>query len=447
MRKGLLVWSALTIMALTTMFLGMNGRTASAQDVTPVTATPQPSPTNNGGSAKWTVKTNTLSSHYPTGFDFALEASSSAGKIVEANVKWTHAPGYLKRAPGKIDSSGKITASWDASGGDTMPPWAGVDWNWDLKDEAGNVYETPVQHDEYADTSRVWHRQESEDVIVFWQDGVPNDMGDEIIKAMRERRQFYFDNWGTLLPYKVRAVIFATQKDFASWDSDLLTIAKFTPVPTPTLLPGETPPPSPTPGDINVPTEVPFVGGVFVAGRLVPSAGITSQVYLGRGAAHTAYAVVLHEVAHLYQSFTGASSQGVDWFIEGDADYFGMDVENDCVAESQYMARIGTLPTLQGEGPSIRGTESLTGYHVGCAFFYWLADTYGEGAHIKLWTLLGKGMSRVDALQEVTGLSFVDMDTAFRKWLGATNAVAATPAEFPTLQFPPTRGPKATKKP
>jgi len=400
-------------MALTVMFLGMNGSTASAQDVTPVTATPMPSPTNNGGSAKWTVNSDKLSSHYPTGFDFALDASSSAGKIVEASVKWTHAPGYVKRAPGKIDASGKITATWDASGTDSMPPWIGVDWVWELKDDAGNTFQTPNQHDEYADTSRVWHRAESIDVIVFWQDGVPDDMGDEVIAAMKGRRQFYYDNWGTLLNYKPRAVIFATQQDFASWDPGLTT----------------------------------EVAGIITAGRLVASGGVTAQVYLGRGSHYTAYAIVLHEVAHLYQSFTGASSQGVDWFIEGNADYFGQDPERDCVEESKAMAQAGTLPTLQGEGPSIRGSDSLIGYHVGCAFFHWLAETYGEGAHIKLWTLLGKGTSRVDALQEVTGLSYVDMDTAFRKWLGATNAVAATPAEFPTLQFPPTRGPKATKKP
>ena len=35
-------------------------------------------------------------------------------------------------------------------------------------------------------------------------------------------------------------------------------------------------------------------------------------------------------------------------------------------------------------------------------------------------------------------MSFVDMETAFRTWLGATNPVAATPFPTPTLFFPPT---------
>jgi hypothetical protein len=408
MRKSVLVWSLVTTVALAILGFGMVYSPASAVQVTPVTATPQPSPTNNGGSAKWTVTTNTMTSHYPTGFDFALEAKSSAGKIVDAHLTWVQAPGFISRRPGIFDPSGKITATRDTSGNEVLPPWVGVTWVWDLTDEAGNIFQTPPIYDEYKDDSRVWHREESEDVIVFWQDGVPDEMGQEVIKAMAERRQFYYDNWGSLLNYKPRAVIFATREDFASWDSGLSTSS----------------------------------GGVFVAGRLVPAAGITAQVYTGQGASYTANAIVLHEVAHLYQSFTGASTQGVDWFIEGNADYFGRDSQRNCIDESKAMAESGNLPSLQGEGPSIRGANALEGYFIGCAFFHWLADTYGEESHIKLWKLIGAGKARVDALKEVTGLSFIDMETAFRKWLGAPNAVAPPLVELPTLSFPPTRAPK-----
>ena len=60
-----------------------------------------------------------------------------------------------------------------------------------------------------------------------------------------------------------------------------------------------------------------------------------------------------------------------DWFIEGDATYFQVNQfpGQGCVTIARQMAASGTLASLQGDGPSIRGSNALEGYRIGCAFF------------------------------------------------------------------------------
>src|SRR5258708_25726200 len=85
---------ALLMIAVAALMLVSSTFKATAQgDVHPQTSTPLPSPTNNGGSAQWTINSMTFQSNYPKGFEFALDATSSGGKIVESTVMWSHAPG------------------------------------------------------------------------------------------------------------------------------------------------------------------------------------------------------------------------------------------------------------------------------------------------------------------------------------------------------------------
>src|SRR5215831_4493830 len=175
-------WAVLAcILVLATMSLTVllgNSAPVSAQGaVHAKTVTPLPSPTNNGGSAQWTVNSMTFQSSYPKGFSFALDAASSGGKIVEATVSWSHAPGTIRHAGGTIDSSGKISATWVSNAAAAVPQWAGVLYWWILRDEAGNIYQTDQKYNEYADNTRGWRRMESEDIIVFWEESLPERIG------------------------------------------------------------------------------------------------------------------------------------------------------------------------------------------------------------------------------------------------------------------------------
>jgi hypothetical protein len=401
MRIRIVVLASVIVIVLAGMSLSVTAQ----GDLTPKTATPRPSPTNNGGSAKWTVKAMTFKSNYPKGFQFDLDVSSTGGKIVEAGVAWQHSPSLRRRAQGKIDASGKINATWTPGTADSVPQWVGVDYWWTLKDEAGNTFETPHQQDEYADNTRKWNHAESDDIIVYWQDGLPDEIGPLTLEAIEKNRPIYFQNWGKLLNYRPRAIIYSGPQPWAEWAPGAGTVAG---------------------------------GRTFVQGQTSASWGGTVQIYIPRsGPRGLAYGVVLHEVDHLYQSFNGGVV-GDCWFIEGDATYFEIFQDYDYLAHVQDLAASGNLPTLQGGGPSCRGADARDAYDIGYAFFRYLAETFGEDAHRKIWELIGKGKTNIQALESVTEMTFPELEKDFRSWLGMENPEPPTAVPTNEFTFPPT---------
>ncbi len=366
------------------------------------TATPQPSPTNNGGSATWEILNSTFESNFPNGFTFTLEATSTGGKIVSAAAIWRHSPVSSRtRRIATIDESGtQMTAVWERAPGDAVPQWAGVEYWWLLQDEAGNLYETPRQYAEYADNTRNWKRMESDDIIIFWQEGVPDSIGPMTIAAMERQRPFFEANWANPLGYKPRAIIYANFETWGEW--------------------------SPGRGTVG--------GGIVVVGQTSQTWGATAQVYdpIIQPVEEVANDTVLHEVAHLYQYANGGTA-GLRWFIEGNATFFELTSGPRIEQRVRRWAQAGTLPSLQEQGPG--GREA---YDVGYMFWVWLTETYGANAHRRVWEFIRSGRTQRAALEAITNLGFVEMETAFRTWLGAINAEAPTP--LPTLPFflPPT---------
>src|SRR5258708_16694280 len=101
MRTRLLLWITLAALALTTLFIGMSGSANAQTPLTPMTATPQPSPTNNGGQATWKINSMDFQAHWPKSFDFSLDATSSGGKIGLATVTRKYSPTYGNSTVGK----------------------------------------------------------------------------------------------------------------------------------------------------------------------------------------------------------------------------------------------------------------------------------------------------------------------------------------------------------
>lgn len=404
---------SLSVLAIA-MFLASIPLAVTAQgDITPKTATPRPTPKNNGGNATWTVKSASFQSNYPKGIEFDLGcATSTGGKIVSAMVLFNLSPNAGSRAPGKIDGC-KITAISTMTG---MPQWVGILYRWILTDEKGNTLETTPIQAEYADTTRVWQHVESEDVIVFWQDGVPDSIGRMVTDAMKQQHDFYYQNWGKLLNYRPRIIIYKDFKPWAEWNPGAGTAAP---------------------------------NGVRVVGETSHQWGGTVQVYLPKeGVLGLAWGTALHEVGHLYQFQNGGVVDDC-WFIEGDATYFEVVQDYSYLGRVKQMAANGTLPTLQNGGPACQGNNARDAYDIGYAFWRYLAEIYGPDAHRNVWDLLAKGKTHIDALQTVTGKSFTAMETEFRAWLGMRNPEAPTPFPTETFDFPPTPTyePTSTPKP
>jgi len=402
MRKTTALWLSLIVSALISIVIGINLPAEAQGEVKPQTATPRPSPTGNGGKAHCAVKSEKFESQYPAGFSFSGEIESSGGKIVEARVNWQHSLTVRRSAVAKIDDTGtKLTANWEANAGNAVPQWVGVEYWWTLTDAAGNTYQTPRQYAEYADNTRKWHRAESEDIIVFWEDGVPDKVGQLTIDAMKEQRAFYLKNWGKLLNYRPRAIIYLNKRSWEEW--------------------------------------APAVRSSNTIGTTNQGWGGTVQVYIRRyGPEDVAYGTVLHEVGHLYQYYNGGL-RGDCWFYEGNATYFELRQQYDYLGRVQEMAESGKLPSLQDGGPSCRSLDQgRDAYDIGYAFFKWMEETYGGDAHAKLWGLVAKGKTQKEALESVTGLNFVEMETEFRSWLGASDPNPPTPVPTMGFDFPPT---------
>lgn len=367
------------------------------------TPTLYPTPTGNGGNAIWTVAARMFESQYPDGFTFEIEVSSTGGRLTSAAVVWRYSPvSTWTRRPANLDDAGtRASTDWEVRLGDELPPWTSVEYFWVLTDQAGNAYQTDRKVVEYEDDSRSWKHIESDDIAIYWEEGVPDEIGRMALDAMREQREFYLKNWGKLLPYRPRAIIFAGLESWREWNPRAVTR-----------------------GAIGLTSQ---------------NWGGTAQVYVPElGLDDLAAGTILHEVAHLYQNANGYTFREA-WFYEGNATFFERHQMYDYLENARKMARAGNLPSLQGGGPSLEAPGGRrTAYDVGYAFWVWLTETFGEDAHLRVWTLLGQGRTGRDALKAVTGMGFIDMETAFRTWLGAVNPIAPTLVPSPPFVFPPT---------
>jgi hypothetical protein len=399
--------SAVVLIAAALFFSASQLPAAAQSSVQPQTVTPLPSPTGNGGTAEWMIEESTFTSGYPDGGDFALKATSSGGEIVSASLRFSLNPSSRLRIDARDRGDGSWRARWNP---DQMPQWVGITYWWELRDAAGNLFQTPYEYTEYEDATRQWNRLESDDIVVFWESTLPDGLGQEILDAMESRREFFYDAWGTLLRYKPRAIIFDGYDAARDW--------------------------------------YPFLGGGGTPGDNTRLAGFTRQDY---GAfvgfyfteadtvREMAYGTVLHEIAHLYQYQNGGSFREL-WFIEGNAEYFATYRMNRILSEARAKARRGNLPPLAELDRSFRDA-----YDIGYAFWIWFTREYGEESHLKIMQLIAERTAGRRAFEIVSGRSFLDLETAFRDWLGAPDAaLEPTPTlfMFPSPTYYPTRTPK-----
>ena len=347
-------------------------------------ATLPPTPRNNGGSAKWTIRSNKFVSNYPKGFSMIIDVTSSGGKISLARIKWRHSTSKLYESQGYPDQSGHILAGWVPNFQDYKPGWVGVEYWWVLIDARGNTYETEHAYAEYADNTRKWNRLEAEDAIIHWEASLPAQIGPAIADALKSQHDRYFQAWGKLLNYKPHIIIYASFKPWQEWDPKV---------------------------DVN-----------WIEGETDPDWGATVQIYRTKekdALKRLTAGVVLHELEHLYQQTYNpfGTYHKMVWFYEGDATYLELYQFYSYLAEVKAMAKVNQLPRLEQE-PALRLGDRL-GYDIGYAFWVFLEKTYGPDAHRLVWEQTGKGLPIQQALQKVTKKPFADLEDEFRVWVGA----------------------------
>lgn len=431
MKQSKLMWVSLastlaiviTIAMLATMFMS-----ASAQDGGDADATPNPDgdtpvvdvatfyavEAEYQGDAEWELADSYYESRYPDGFYFSAQITSTGGEIVNASVTWSHTPGRQRREAAVYDAeTDMVTVEWLPA--EATAPWVAVNYRWSFEDESGNIFITEwYLGDEYEDNTRNWTRTESDDVIVFAEEGLPDDMGEQTAMAMEAQRETFRTAWGGLLPYKPRAILFSNRASWNQWQI------------------GTTNP--------------------RVIGLTIDRFGAIVQVVSRGNTSDLAWGTVPHEVGHLYQdAFGGAFFTGGSWWTEGNATFFELSQQYDYEQRVRNIAASGSFPAmLDGTGPNPSGTgpdgSGRWGYDAGYTFFKWFIEKFGLEAHQEIVAAGKSGMTRNQALEEVTGQSVAELEREFRIWIGAP---AEAPTLFPTPTFRsiPTQGPYQSPTP
>ncbi len=397
MRTRAVVLASVIIVVLAAMFAGMS-LSAIAQSST---STPgaNVTPTVNGGNAKWTIKSRTFTSQYPHGFTFTIQASSTGGDLKSVRVYWRHGPVSQQSRPATYDPKKKTwTAVWEVTpGGGAVPAWVAVNYWFSLIDAQDNAYQTDVQHTEYADNTKPWGRAESDDIIVFWQKPLSDDVGQMVLDAMAKVREKYRTAWGRLLSYKPRAILYANLQSYAEWDA------------------------SPT-------------GAQHTLGITSASWGGTVQRN-ANDIQDLTYGTVPHEIDHLYQADLNMVAES--WWIEGDATFFEMHQMYDYEEHARELAQEPNFPALRN-GISTTGNHARDGYDIGYAFIKYLTDTYGLEIHKKILDNMVHGKALFDAIAAATDQPFDDVEYDFRVWLGVPDPTLPTALPTIEVQFPPT---------
>ncbi len=365
----------------------------------------------------WIVDAPLVESVYPEGLVFRLRAESSAGTIERARLLWYRPvlrPGATRHVQVEdvtVDpATGDLVAAWRPDALVMLPPWSLVSYHWELRDAAGNTFETEPQTFEYADHTREWTRSESEDAIVFASD-LPGEIEALVLDALAEQRATYEAVWGGALPYAPRIVLFGDYEAWLEWRTADHTTS-----------------------DSSI-----------VVGQTFDAWGVIAQVMTGwpSEAAYRelAYSIVLHEIEHLYQAEFLAGRRRMDvpgWFYEGDATFFELDQSYDYLGRVRALASAGDLPPLLvsiADAPSVSGDTPRLGYDIGYSFFEWLRVTSGGlDAHATIMALLGEDVPFFDALEQALGRTTTEIERDWRLWLGAS---ADAPTLVPTWTPPP----------
>ncbi|NDJ87330.1 MAG: hypothetical protein GYB66_15735 [Chloroflexi bacterium] len=367
-------------------------------------------PGSQSGDATWSVKAPRFESHYPRGFTFSVEVASSAADVELASVIWSHTPNRLQRLETRdIDpDTGTIEITWRPD--ESLPPWVAVNFYWSLVDSAGNRYATNwILNNEYADVQAGWTRVESQDVVIFLQEGVPEEAIDLTVDAMATQRATFEQAWGGALSYKPRVVLFENQRDFQEWRLGF--------------------------------------GGSSVIGQTSQEWGATVQVLNDGDVVDLAYGTVLHEIGHLYQfEFAPDAFDAGSWLTEGNATLFELHQQYDYEARIRNIAEAGRLPVLlQGSGPfaASPGPDGIGryGYDVGYTFWKWLVVNFGLDAHRAVIERLAAGTPRNVVFQQVTGLSQDEIERQWATWLGASGPAPTLVPTWTLPAFPATSTP------
>lgn len=334
----------------------------------------------------FTFGSTTVTSQYPRGMTFTLRPASSQGAIrtVTLLARYDNGSGTRAAATWDADQQAWIARLWDTGG---IPAWVHFAAFWRVTDASGASAETGSHNLDYADPTRQWFRAESDHTILYWfglSEDDPDRLARAVLEAVEATQPRRVDGFGRPLSYLPVSVVYGSREAIREMYGSGTTTRGF---------------------------------ASYEIGMSVLSTGSAPLDDLIDWLRFT----VTHEIVHLYQFDVIGGMLGPMWWVEGQANWFSLSPG----LYDDRLRRLGALqklPTLTGEisldTVQADGLPDL-GYDMGASFINWLLTHYGGmPTHREIVARMAGGANLYEAVEQVTGQTFFDLQNEWRAYLG-----------------------------
>lgn len=359
-----------------------------------------------------TVGTTSVRSTYPNGgMIFAAGITSENGAVTDVKATANVPGGTTERVDAALDDE---TGQWVAElfpAGNNMLPWRNFDFQWRVSDESGEqIFTEPVPLN-YWDPTREWYRLENDYMIMYWfgvEEIDPEYIAETTTEVMQITEEMRRQAFGFELDYKPVAIVYGTR------------VATAETIGTPMLMSGLA---GLTPG-MTLQTFGARDDAWFE--RQADCIHVTpreeqTQQYLVDRAIH---GTIPHEITHLYQAEMGVG--GPNWWSEGQATYFTVEQGIYDVGANERIRQLAQYQDLNSLDGNSLGTLTFeqdgcyaVGYDAGTSFIDFLVRNYGGlDNHWAFLESMGSGMTFGEALEAVTGKTFLELENEWRAIYG-----------------------------
>lgn len=355
------------------------------------------------------VGETTMTSVYPQGMIFTTTTTSINGPITTVTLLIELASGLPHRTVATYDDDSQLWTAhmWVDS---IQPAWSHFTAHWSITDSTGQGIETEATPFDYVDPTRQWWRVESEHVIVYWYDGLagePEAIAQGIVNGMAATHERRVVGFGGPLSYKPIGVIYANTADLSEIFGSAAGTPDWTRYDNPTF------------------GMMVLILGYYDDDYFEQYADCLSldlrEEYTEERITTNTFSAVPANAVYLYQ-YDKKVESGPSWWREGQARWFSI-APGDYDLRLRNLARLQDLPTLNGDNiggfaPQADGCYGLPG-DVGASFINWLLASYGGlQTHADIIADLRSQMTLYEAIEEVTGKSFLEIENEWRAYIG-----------------------------
>ena len=366
----------------------------------------------------------TYESLYPRGLDFKATIKPSADEeIIAVTLFYEFAGGARSREQAvQTESDNEWQAVPYATGG--LPPWQFMTVTFRISTASGLSIETEPVTVHYHDPTRSWWRAESVDAVIYWFD-FPQEFGDVLMPGIAAVQDKYEKGFGGRLSYRPIVIIFPPGDVLGEYRAG-----------------GQNNPRTTGSASRDTQSAVLRIRGLDI--EEIRQDCIWNEPRDLDWQMEFSMSVATHEIAHLYQ-YEFFNGVGPAWWIEGQATFFEWD-SGQFDDRMRNLAQTQDLATLQGSGPSgMVGTPASDGcthlgYEMGTSFINWFVNTQGGyEAHRQVVELMDSNVLLAEALEQVSGVPFAELEMQWREYIGLN----PEPFIRPTPTFPsfPTQAP------